>query len=148
MKLIKLKKYEIFDGIHMYGGIVNVFYLPGKGFITSSDKFSNDSEEIAEIEEFLQNPVDPYIEHRKRHIEEDVRNAVKHGQDENEARKFFEKMEYSFDPMVDCYVRIVGDVELLEQEVQEFLKVDQLYQVARKNREIKLKSLTDRISED
>lgn len=146
MKLINLKKYEIFDGVHMYGSEVNVFYLSGVGFITSSGELSSDSDEVAEIEEFLQNPIDPRIEHRKRNLEENVRDAVRNGQDETEVRNMLENMEPIFDPMKDCYLKIVGDVELSEQEVQEFLEADRSYLVARENREAKLKFLISKIS--
>lgn len=120
MKLIKLEKYEIYDSLHMYGAQVNVYYLQGKGFIDAKGEFSDDKEEITNIEKFLENSIDTRTEKQKQGIE-------------------------IFDPLNDCYLRIIGEIEVPKEDMNEFFRINREYNIARGKREQKLKSLTDKI---
>lgn len=63
MRLIKLERFEIYDGIHEFGSVANVYYIEGKGIIDSRGNFSEDIARIKEIEEYLKNPVNRKKEH-------------------------------------------------------------------------------------
>jgi len=139
MRLIGLEKFEIYDGTHMYGRNVTIFYLQGSGFIDSSGEFNDNAKKIAEIKKFLRNPVDPRIKYRQIEIKRAVSEGI--------TKKHAELIRYEFDPGQDCYLRVVGEVEISDRKMREFFEADKQYKESIENREQKLKSLTEKVSE-
>lgn len=142
MKLIKLAKFEIYDGLHAYGDKVEVYYLPRNGIITSNREFIGVSDkrfqdEASQIESFLQNPIDLEIEARERRIEE----MVNLGFDKDEARKVYNCLDLGR----DCYLRVLGQIELSDNELEEFLEAERRFQTAREKRNRSLDSLIKKI---
>jgi hypothetical protein len=103
----------------MYGGKVTVYYFQGRGLIDARGSFVDDLEEISSVEDFLRDPRD-----RRTELKKEIERAM----------------------LGNTYLRIIGEIDISDSDLQGFLDAEKDAQRAKEQRNEKLKSLVDRIS--